>query len=644
MYVEPAYKMGNFPIPDKDTWMREIEKTNQDPSQYYKPLGWRNMDHYSYSVIGQLGKIFDGMSRAGIMLDRMQSMAVLKLSQFFSPSEYKPEFDRKAMELQPREDLQKIVAQNVSNHVFDDANFWLQTHPNQALSDKIGSLTGETIVQLPLYDAIDKGLIALKAGSKLTEVLESTSVGKFIGSRLTEAASGYLGSILQNGTPKENVEAALTFMGFGTALEGSGKVLTAGSSMLAKKFTANVLSIGGRPFQDAITDQAIQEMEHVANHPIDEHLPKLLNQIRDEDPVKFDLTNAEKGILNSISLIHFGKIYNELGESAKTAVRMARANQVKEAIVEAPIHLPDIAQANTENELAEQRKQNPQLDQTINYLEQKYGGKVSSELVDAEATDIKEQTGISNSQAATDKVGKQIETTQKENEEALSKAAEAEPKQYAELGMRSEEYFENPLTMKGKSGGFDYKDWLAGLDDKDFDSEVRDHVGNQPFFENPEHLMLWAYQYRDKMPAPFKNRIVERLQDLDPTGTPKSWAIKSKNMERHLSKLADTGKLFTEGNVFRSSAFESWGTKTKWQRQLNNQDLEKAEDLNLDKTLKPYTTNFPQDIKNAKQVLKNLQMLRRKAIDADEDLKLTTHIKIFGKDVASILKKKKVTQ
>lgn len=640
MYVEPAYKQGGFKLPDKNLWMREIDKTDQDPRQYYEPLGYSNFDHFAYSAVGTLGNIFNGFTRAGVWLDKEQSRAMLHLDKFFAPAQFKGNYDEALQRTGISEKMQQIALDNISNHVFDNVNFWLQTHPSKTISDKIGSLTGETVVQLPLYGAVDKGLEAVKAGSKLTEVLESTPVGKFVGSRLTEAASGYLGSLIQNGSPKENMEAALMFLGFGTAMEGSGKLLTAGSSMLAKKFTAHVLSIGGLPFQDAITDQAAQEIEEVAHiKPDDVITPELLQSMRNEDQVKFDLLSAEKGVLNSLSLIQFGQTYGKLGDAEKAAVRIARANQVKQAITEAPIHLPDIAEAHIEEELAQQRKANPQLDQTINYLEQKYGSKVSSELKDAEATDIKEQTGISNVQAATKNVGDEARRILDEEDAELEKARKTDPRNYAKLQASNLEYFENPATTKGLSGGFDYKDWLAGMSDEDFDREVRDHVGNHWFFENPQHLMLWAYQYRDKMPPAFKTRLVERLQDLDPTGTPKAWAMQAKNMERHLSKLADTGKLFKEGNVFRSSNFNTWGTRTKWQRQLNNEDLEKAETQNVQKVLKPYVTNFPQQVKTAETALKKLQLLRRKAIDADEDLNVTTHIKTFSKDVTTLLRK-----
>ena len=636
-YVKPAYASGKFDLPNKDVWMREIEKTDQDPRQYYEPLGWRNYDHYAYSAIGEVGKIFDGFTRAGIKLDKASSMAALKLDKFFAPSQDKEKYEGAVKSLDLRESLQKQTVENISHHVFDNVNFWLQTHPNQNLGDKVGSLTGETIVQLPLYGAIDKGLEAVKIGTKLTEVLEATPVGKFVGSRLTEAASGYLGSLLQNGSRTENMQAALMFMGFGVGLEGAGKVITAGSNMLAKKFTANVLSIGGRPFQESITDQAIAEMAHVHEIvPDDVVTPELISKLREEDKIKFDVLSAEKGVLNSLALTQFGRTFGKLDDAEKVAVRIARSNQVKEAITELPIHVSDIAKANTDQELASQRKQNPQLDQTINYLEQKYGGKVSDELVDTEATDIKEQTGISNIQNATQSVGKAIQTQTKEDEEALSKAAEEEPRHYVSFKADNLAYFRNPSGGSKKS--FDYSKWLEGMSDEDFDKEVRDHVGNHWFFEDPKHLMLWAYQYKNEMPKEFSKKIAERLSDLDPVGTPTSWNNESKNMERHLEKLADTGKLFTQGNVYRSSKFDSWGNRTKWQKELNNKDLEKAETISLEKSLKPYVTNFPQQVQTAQTALKKLQMLRRQAIDADEDLNFTSNIKSFKTDVTAILR------
>lgn len=679
---ERGSRRFNLQPPDRETWISNIDRPRNpfiyaasDPASYYEPEGYKHFDHFAYKELGAIGDIFRGMSNSGIWQTKQLALASLKLSHFFGAHPTAEGQEVTSDDIQKFADYEKNQTSNISHNIFGNIDFWNQTHPSQTLGEKVGSLTGEIIATLPLYEAIDGGFEAApellkgvpgvpklvdflsKLGDKipatllpslgesttteikytypsLTDILGRTKTGKFLASRLTEAASGYLSQLLQNGSPKDNLSAAMAFMGFGTLGEAGGKVWKAGSNVLAKKFSAEILAQGGRPFQQALTDHASQELEELEaykNRDFEKWTQdpvlsnELIKKLREEDKVKFDLVSAEKGVLNSLSLVQFGKTFGKLDSAEKAAVRIARANQVNGTINEFPVHAPEIAKAHIEQNLADERKENPYLDQKINYLEQKYGQKFSTELQNAEAEKIKLETGIKSPEKATSKVAQISKLVDEEDEKKLSEAAEVEPRRYVSFKANSLAYFKNP---RPKNSQFNVRSWLEDMSDEDFDKELRDHItGPKWFFENPQHLMLWAYQYRNKMDKAFAERIAERLEDIDPTGTPSKWSREAKIMERHLDKLADTGKLFTEGNIFRSSNFDSWGNRTKWQKQLNNEDLEKAEKLQLAKVLQPLKQNFPEDVQNASTSLKNLQMLRRKATSAGEDLKITSKIK-----------------
>lgn len=642
----PGY--SKLPIPDKDTWINNIERAkNINPAQYYEADGWRNYDQFGYHELGTIGSIFRGMSNAGIWLDKEASLGKLGLATIFAAPFDHGELVKNFKEVEEglgpditNQQIQKTVS-NISNTIFGNIDFWNQVNPSRTIGDKISNITGEVIGSLPLYEAFSAAGESMvgttsEAGN-LTKALNLSDKGQFVARRLNDAASGYLTSLLQNNSTSDNTASAMMFLGFGSLGEAGAGLKRIGSNLLAKKLTANTLAIGGKPLQEAITNQASYELTQQALKPVDnlEDFKDLITKLREEDETKFNLIAAEKGVLNSISIGQFGKTYGQLSPAEKAATRIVRAQQVKEAINEFPIHQPEIAKAQIESDVAKERQENPQLDARIKQLEQTFNIKYTDELANAEQEKLAEETGIKNPEFATTKVADVTKQTNIEDEEALAEAREVEPRKYYSLKQNSLAYFKNP---RPKNSQFDYPKWLQDMSDEDFDREVRDHVGNSWYFENPEHLMLWAYQYKNEMPSAFKQRIIERLSELDPSGSPQSWSEAAKNQERHLDKLADTGKLFNERNVFRSSNFDTWGTRTKWQKQLNNQDLEKVEQLKLEKVLKPYLKNYSDKVKISMQALKKLQLLRRKAIDADEDLEFTNYIKQYPADLKEAFK------
>ena len=671
-YVVPGYKNSGLPVPDKDTWVNNIDRSRShsiysavDPASYYEPLGWKNYDHFAYSELGAAGSIFRGMSHAGIWVGKNEALASLKLNKFFHLPD--PEDETKIKDYAAH--VQQQV-DNISSHIFGNIDFWNQTHPSQTLSSKVGSLTGELIAQAPLYkafamgeagEATEKALgeasTALKAGKlqNLTSYLHRSGTGKFVADRLSEGASGYLTSVLQDQDKKQSLANLMLFMGVGSLGDIGKGLFRIGSDVLAKKLAANNLVIGGRPFQEVITNEAAHEIDNellgtdhlgvdirlVPNpdgsgtihygdiqqipyknlEELQTKITPLIRNVQLNDPTRFDLLTAEKGVLNSISLVQFGKTYSQLSKAEKAATRIVRAQQVNDAVNELPLHVPDIAKSHIEEDLAQQRKENPIFDQNVSNIEKKYGIKVSSELQEAEAEKVAQETGVKNPQQAAKRSAK----AKVDFDKAEAKLREEQPRHYVQFKVNNLAYYKNPGPSKAKD--FNYESWLEDMSDKDFDKEVWDHTGNKFFFENPEHAMLWAYQYRAQMPKPFAQRIEDRLHELIPNVTNPQLMNASKNMDRHLEKLADTGLLTSEGNVYRSSNFfGDWSNRTKWQKELNK-DLDRKELLEFKFVTKSLKNSSPVAIQTAEAALKNLQALRRAATSAGEDLKISNRIK-----------------
>jgi hypothetical protein len=369
--------------------------------------------------------------------------------------------------------------------------------------------------------------------------------------------------------------------------------------------------------------------------PVQEQVLEALKNGHEADPVKAKLVDGEKISLSSLAMQKHGKRWNQLSHSQRDAIRVERGNLVNDTIRELPLHQPEMAKANIDQQLAKDIKENPNLARRIQELKQNFGIDASSAVFESEQEATAEVTGQKSSQGSTDKVGKQIEQSTKTKQESQVTAALQEPRKFAQLKEESVAYFRNPSPSKQSK--FDYSKWLEDMDRHDFISELRSHLGDQPFFENPEHLLTWAVQFKDQMPKPFYDRIIEELNWSNPTGTAASWQQKARNMERHLDKLADTGRLWSEGNVFRSSNFDNWTNRTQWQRQLNP-EVEKKEMDELMQQLGPYKKNYPMQYQLAQDMMKELQKYRRTAPSPEVDATRTQSIRSIAGDIKSLIK------
>lgn len=653
-YVVPSYMDSGFTPPDKQTWVQQIQKSKISAQDYYPDHDTLTYARTYAGVKRAAGEIFSGVSQSGIWLHKEAALSQLGLTEIFTApfvsggaksldeSSFKPQ--REQIEQAHKYASEQV--HKISDDMVNSANFFLQSYPSKKLMDKLDSFVGEQILQLPLYEGIGaarkllvgKGLASLEQVQKannLTNILKASKTGTFVAKRLGDAFDGYVGSTLQGQTDGEKKASMLAFMGFGAIAEGVG---VAGRNLI-KKFTSETLAAGGRPLQESVTNEAIHELDNGLVHgmPVQEpeHILAALKNGHETDPVKAKLVDGEKISLSSLAMQKHGKPWNQLSKRQRNAIRAERGNLVNDTIRELPLHQPEMAKANIDQQLAKDIKENPNLARRIQELKQNFGVDASSAVFESEQEAVTEVTGQKSSQGSTDKVGKQIEQTTKTKQESQVTAALEEPRKFAQLKEESIAYFRNPSPSKQSK--FDYSKWLEDMDRHDFISELRSHLGDQPFFENPEHLLTWAVQFKDQMPKPFYDRIIEELNWSDPTGTAASWQQKAKNMERHLDKLADTGRLWSEGNVFRSSNFDNWTNRTQWQRQLNP-EVEKKEMDELMQQLGPYKKNYPMQYQLAQDMMKELQKYRRTAPSPEVDDTRTQSIRSIAGDIKSLIK------
>jgi hypothetical protein len=183
---------------------------------------------------------------------------------------------------------------------------------------------------------------------------------------------------------------------------------------------------------------------------------------------------------------------------------------------------------------------------------------------------------------------------------------EAEARRFAQFKTSTVNYFVNRAKASGPGLAAEIKD----MDSDEFTESIQEQLGNFVKFENPEHALLWANQFRSDLPTTFKRRLTEELHELNPNETVKDWDEQSKNLSTHMRQLAFVGRLFSEGNVFRSTRVDNWLDKTKWQEELRG-EVEGRELAILKRKL----SRYPKLVKNAQKQLMLLQNLRKASPD-----------------------------
>lgn len=616
-YVAPQYAAAKLPVPDKATWTAGVTQKNNitgnymfGPENYYDNQAVDHISRIGFAAAKNVGDILHGTLSAGVWISKQASLAQLGLSDFFThPTPEQQASSRQALDNATKY-AQKVV-DKVSYDVIQNSNFWMQTHPSKTFVERADSFVGEQLVQLPLYSAIGEAR-ALGVTKNLTQALAASKTSRIVAGALGSAADAFIGSVAQGQSKEETAANMAAFMGFGAFADGA-KV--AGSALI-KKFIAHTVASGGRPLAEAASNEAIHELENNMIHGEaappntkieSQHVADALERAKKDDPVKVSLVTGYKAVVNSISQSNFGKSFKELSAAEKNKVRQFHAELTQDAVREMPAHMPETSKANAKATVKEGRELNPRMAQWEAQMAQKHGVNFEESLHEAEQESVKQQTGIKSSQGTTKKIATATSKVDTGNSKRLARAQEEEPRRFAQMKIEHLAYFRNPVGKSGKR--FDFNKWLNGMDSQDFISELRDHIGNQWFFEKPQHLLEYGLTYSNEMPKAFKNRILEELQDIDPTGTPSEWLGSAKKRDKHLENMATTGRLWAEGNIFRSSRFTEGSRATKWQSQLNKEAeaIKKNERNNLKAKMKPAQTHYKAADDISQNILKHLQ-------------------------------------
>lgn len=678
-YVAPGYTSLGYTAPDKDLFIREMPKEtgklNSRAFYFSGDIQDPNSESGQRVAAGmgkEAGEVVKGMSYAGLWLTKKITNDALGLSHFLHLTD---DVNYESYQRTAAQELSKAqnIVDKISNSISDSDKFWLQTHPSKRWTAQIDSDIGEQIIQLPLYTEI--GALRLTAAAKagelipqlgraanLTEKLSMSKGGQFLARRLAEGADAYIGATILNKNSSDKIGDMAAFMGFGSALEGAGSLLKYPTQFLIKQWTSRNLAVGGRVFQEAITDAADHELSNnilghshngdpISIHPIsadtgtirigDKEIPyanrdesqeaifKSIQAHQQHDPVVASTVNAEKITLSAMGREKYNKPWNQLSQAQRRSIREARANLTEEAVSEVPLHNKDLVKMHVNVEDQAFKHQNPEYAQNVAMLEKLSGMKVTDALIQSEAEQLESETGVKQAQGTIEKIGKISNKVSRDEAKVqnLTKAGksdeELEPRQFAQMKIDNLAYFVNRAKQAGSNKNLSAE--IKDMDSDEFRREILEQMGHRSFhFENPEHALLWANSFRlgNQMPKPFQLRLIKELAELNPKETVKDWDKKSANLTQHMKELAYTERLFSQGNIFRSTQVDKWLSKTKWQLELR-EEVEQKELAELRKTMNRHTKQYRQ----AASALKNLQELRRKAATAEEYSDITDQIR-----------------
>lgn len=655
-YVVPSYAGFQHPAPGRDLWVSESAKVNSirdhdvttpNKQQSFKDsFGNDKRKEFGQDLAVGAQKAFAGVAMFGLKVTDKALMQLSNLHSYFNHPQgtYDPV---KAAVLGPEKNAyeQTRLHRQLSNRIananaqIQSADYWTQTHPRDTFIGSLGSMTGEALVTLPLYEAMGtesllssgaKNVLAgaPSVGGALTTRLAASPVGKFVAKRLVNAADGFLATfVASGGSTKQGVEAGAQFATMGAATEGAGKVIKVASAPVIKKYYANLVAMGGKPFAYESAKSAYSEMQpvewwlkhgkeagidtyknaHELGHGImiypkseteghlvlgDRVLPYEGPQQRQilyntlvksaerrrqvQDFVLHTTQEAHKGAIDSISMSLYGKPLAEITENQHTEVLTRQAELIEEAASEAPAHLPDLTHAEVEHDLEKVRKETPSLNAFMSADEQHFGVKYADGVTADVIENTQTQTGIKNAPAATKKIAKRTKEVEKATRgEAIS------PLKYASLNSDTMAYFRAPQNRKALVAN------LSDRSDKAFDdfySELKKADRGDLRFEKPEQRLLHHYylakDMEDGLKQKFRDRILRQMSKiqgydkLSGAQLRKAVTMEAQHMQNHIHNVMELGNFYNGDNIYASgnaNRVKGRISFTKWQSQARSE-------------------------------------------------------------------------
>lgn len=671
--VPASYAGFKLPVPDKETWVaasgRDVTMNGKPISQTFEKTKaeggrsdyWRRNTESFQDIETGFKSSANSMYMFGLKATNAMVNDIFGLAEHFTHTPH-----AEMQKLYNQFDTPKVLATQIAatKARMQNYDYWLQTHPRDTVVGRLDSKLGEALATLPLYEAIDTGMLA-KAGvsrfaPSLTTKLAASKTGTFVAKRLMNASDGFLTSLVTSGGNTSEAKAGAVGFAIGApVLEGGGKlggaaITKIASAPLIKKWTANVIAMGGKPFAEELSQSSWHELSPMAwwlqygkewgvksahaavdgtrlgpelmmfpeaegkghfvsgnkvyryatretQQRIFDQLTKESHEIRAvKDPVMAKLHEAEKASMESIALAKFGKKNAELSNEQRITVANVRMTQIREAAEEAPSHLPEDVKQEVGQQIQAARVQNPELNATMKQFEQKYG----INFPEAQAENIisrnEEKTGIKNAAVA----GRKLAKTS-----ALTDGAVIDTKTYASLRTDTMSYLRAPRNREQlveALGPVAHENWAKFYD------TLKAHDSSKLQYEKPEHRLLYLYPdliaKKDAQSRYLARAIERRLKQTTEFNSSANSEIleQAKRLHNHVYELARSGRLSVGANIYRSTLLD--GSHTKWQTQLSDetfQEVVRASEIALRrhplqlKVFKTIATGLQRDIKVA---------------------------------------------
>lgn len=656
-YVPTSYSGFHLPVPNEKDWVEATGGNTNLGTRGFAAPGQKDTklsESYNDSSTKQFvdllnvkaDKAITGISLFGTRVANKAFSSIFGLNEHYTQAQ-----DKMLQEKFPIYRNEKLVQQKLGNAIdaqrsrLQSDQFWEDSHLHGTIFN-LATDSGEMVATLPLYEAVGALGIGAKVGQglSLSSKLATSPVGKFVAKRLVNATDAYVATLVESGgDPTKALQGAAGVAAFESGAIGVGSGLKIAAAPLIKKWTANTIAMGGKPFAQDIAESASHEMRPVEwwlqnaertgikkygnvhqlgngitifpeseatghlvwnNESYKYEGPKqrqtLYNTLMSradrqrtvQDSVVGKLHAAEKVSLDSIAMQKFNKSVAELTDDEHTSVLVARHELIEDAAEEAPVHLHELTQNEVEHTIDSARKQMPELNAKMSEYEKKYGAKFVETQTANDLTAVAKETGISNSNAAAKKSIKVAKAT---------KSASLSPKDFASHNSSSIAYFTAPRNRKALGDAISDRS-SAGFDK--FYDLLRQADGDKIKFETPLQRMLYHYGNRKDLPKGFSQSLLYRIrQTKGYENLPaKDIARESDWFHAHLLDMAHSGHLESEGNTYASTKLSGPMSWTKWQRILSKESDQAI--------LKPAMDAFkqhPQAMRGFKTAVKALQ-------------------------------------
>lgn len=688
-YVVPSFKAKGLQPPEIKTWLKATKSSdfNVDPKSFFESPSIRAMHDLLLGATNQAQKV----ALFGIKLESKTLMSMYGLGDILTGiSAASPAVKQEAHEFidanrEVAKKLIKIQSASLQQGLYK-TNFMVQTHPREGFLASAPRWTGEQIVQLPLYMAASSAIeasIAKKVAlgtvagpaetglQNLTKSLATSPIGKFVGRRLYTAATMFIGSVASGDSSREATKTAIGTAGLETVAAPILNPITnrLASSALIKRWTANMLAMGGQPFASSVAETALndatamaekvgtKDTEPITNtafhgRVVEYRQPKengfrsgyfsvngekyeyktaeerlqtydaIENRLREhraaEDPVLHKMMEAERYTVESIALRNFGKPLSKMTPEEVNAVLKRRMELIEEATYELPAHVGDLNKMDVQEENAKDSVEHPIAGSFAAKMKAAGFPDVDEIMNESQIEEIEEQTGIKNSKNTVKRIAK-VRTPKTATKEITSGAASLSPEEFLKHNNDTIAYFRNREPRRAADGTLigkrDKRPWnirLATENTKEFVETLKEADGDKIHFENDYHRMLFHWANRDKLPKPVREKLLREMKKIVETGPRPRYNMTAKdfNLEAdwsmvHLLKLAQSGRLSSEGNVFYSSKLggpENW---TPWQKELQTEVDKKEIEL-----LRKLTIRHPEAKKALSSSMKKVQAMR----------------------------------